>query len=500
MSAAPILYFFVTIAVTLLITAWAAQAGSSRESLYAASSRLSGMQNGLALAGDTMSAGTILGIVGLYLVAGVDVAYFSVPSMAGFCLLLIFIVKPLRQLGRYTLGDVVASRFVDPRLRIVLGVCVVTVSLIYLVAQLVGAGALISLVFGLKFNVAVTIVGVLMAVYVSFGGMLAASWVQIIKAVLLIAMVGLLAALALRMSGGLGDLYVKAAARLAAKPSVFAFGTLDLSLFSSVSLLVTGVLGTIGMPHVLIRFFTVPDAQTAKQSMVIATTLIGAVMIMIILVIGPATLAFDSDIQGFRDSTGAVVGGPNMVAMHLVRFLGGDVLFGTMSAVIFATILAVVAGLTVAISSATSHDLVAAIRARPLGEKAEVVVFRVVAAACSAVAVGLAIVFQNHNLSFLLVMASSVAGSTTFPLLVLAIYWPRLTAEGAIACGVVGLVVSVGLIVLGPACWVQVLGFVEPVFPSDHPVLVSTPLAFAAGWLVSRQQSRSTMTTSRSAV
>lgn len=484
MSAAPILYFLATVAITLLITAWAARAGSSRASLYAASSRISAPQNGLALAGDTLSAGTVLGFVGLYLVAGVDVGLYSVPMMAGLCLLLTFIVKPLRLLGRFTLGDVVASRFPDPRMRAVLGICTVTISLIFLVGQLVGAGALISIIFGLSFNWAVAVVGLLVAIYVSFGGMLAATWVQIVKAVLLIVMVGVLSVLALDAGGGFANLYVQATTRSATQ-SIFAFGTLDLSPFSAVSLVAIGILGVLGMPHMLIRFFTVADAQAAKQSLIIATTLIGAVMIMIFMVIGPATVALLPDLSGFYDESGAVVGGPNMVTLHLARFLGGDVLFGTMGAIVFATILAVVAGLAVAISSAVSHDLVAALRAKPLSEKAEVTIFRAVAALSSMLAVGLAILFQHHNLIFLLLMASAVASSTTFPLLALTIYWQRLTLAGAMACGLAGLVVSVVLIILGPACWVKALGFAEPIFPSDYPVLISTPLAFAAAWVVS---------------
>lgn len=486
MISAPILYFLLTIASTLAITAWAARAGSSRASLYAASGRISASQNGLAIAGETLSAGALLGAVGLYLVVGVDMTLYSLPGMAGFCLLLILIVRPLRQMGRYTLGDVVGSRLPQRRVRAVLGACTVTISLIYMVAQLVGAGALISIVFGLTFNASVVVVGALMAIYVTFGGMLAATWVQIIKAGLLIGMVVLLAALAIGAGGGLSDLYAAAGARSQAPHSIFAFGALDLGLFSSVSLTASLLLGLLGMPHLLIRFFTVPDEHAAKRSLVIATTIQGSVLGLIFLVIGPAAVAFLTDEPWFRDESGAVAGGPNMVVLHLARFLGGNVLFGMMGAVAFSTILAVVAGLTVAISSATSHDLMAAFRARPLREKAELTIFRLTAMVSSAVAVALATLFQQQNLTFLIIMGFTVAASTNFPLLILTIYWPKLTAAGAVACGLVGLITSVGLIIAGPACWVQALGFATPIFPSDYPALISMPLAFAAAWIVSR--------------
>lgn len=484
MISVPIIYFLVTVLVTLLITGWAARVQASRASLYVAGSNISAGQNGLALAGDALSAGALLGTVGLYLVAGVDTALYSIPGMAGYCLMLIFIVRPLRRLGRFTLGDVVCSRLPQRRMRAVLGICTVVISLLYLVSQLVGAGALISIVFGTSFNLSVAIVGVLMTIYVAFGGMLAATWVQIIKAMLLIAVVVLLAALAIGASGGLAELYHRAAQRAEANV-LFRFGSLDLGLFSAASLTVGVVLGWLGMPHVLIRFFTVPDEQTARKSLAISTTLIGLVMVLLFLVIGPASIAFLPDVPGFREAGGAVSGGPNMVALHLARFLGGDVLFGVMGAVAFATILAVVAGLAVAIASAVSHDLVAAFRARPLREKTELRIFRVTALLASAVAVALAMLFQHQNLTFLLIMGFTVAASTTFPLLILAIYWSRLTLRGAMAAGIVGLSASVGLIILGPACWVQVLGFPEPIFPSDYPALISVPLAFATAWLFS---------------
>src|SRR5690606_16499320 len=371
--------------------------------------------------------------------------------------------------------------------RVVLGACTITISLINLVAQMVGAGGLISIVFGLEFNLAVITVGTLMTVYVAFGGMLAATWVQIIKAAILVGAVVLLSLLCIIKAGGLGEIYTLGDRPQASGRSLYEFGALNHGLFSSISLAVASVAGMMSMPHLLIRFFTVPDETQAKRSLLVGTLLIGGTMGLVFLVVSPASLAWVTGNPTYQDASGAVSGGSNMITLHLDRALGGELFFGVMSAVAFSTILAVVAGLTVAISSATSHDIFAALRrGAPMSDRLEVTLFRLAALVTSAAAVALAILFQHENLTFLIVMGLNVAASTTFPLLMLAIYWRGLTAAGAVAAGVVGLVASVGLIVLSPAFWVKVLGNPEAVFPSDYPALVSMPLAFAAAWLVSR--------------
>jgi cation/acetate symporter len=487
MISASIGYFFATILVTLGITVWAASRNTGRASFYAAEGKITGTQNGFAIAGDYMSAGTVLGIVGLYSLIGVDVSLYFIAPMGGLCLGLALLVTPLRRLGRFTLGDVVQARLDDPRMRLVLGACTITISLINLVAQMVGAGGLISIVFGLPFNLAVVVVGTLMTIYVVFGGMLAATWVQIIKATILVGAVLVLSALCVSRAGGLGALYAHADSLQPAGKQLFDFGTLHLGLFSSMSLAIGSVCGMMSMPHLLIRFFTVPNEAEARRSSLVGTLLIGCTMGLVFLIVSPAGLAYVAGDPAYRDASGAIAGGSNMITLHLARAMGGEVLFGVMSAVAFSTILAVVAGLTISISSATSHDLFVALRKhKPLTERGELNVFRAAAFLTSAAAVGLAVVFQHENLTFLIVMGSSVAASTTFPLLMLAIYWRGLTAPGAIACGAVGLVSSVGLIVLSPAFWVKVLGFAQPAFPSDYPALVSMPLAFAAAWLVSQ--------------
>jgi cation/acetate symporter len=487
MISASIGYFFATIAVTLGITIWAASRNTGRDSYYVAEGRITGTQNGFAIAGDYMSAGTILGIVGLYTLIGVDVSLYFIAPMAGLCIGLAVLVGPLRRMGRYTLGDVVQSRLQDPRTRMVLGVCTITISLINLVAQMVGAGGLISIVFAVPFNISVITVGALMTVYVAFGGMLAATWVQIIKAAILVGGVVLLSVLSVLKAGSLGELYTQADTLLAGGGSLFDFGAIDHGVFSAVSLAVASVAGMMSMPHLLIRFFTVPDEAQAQKSLMVGTLLIGCTMGLVFLVVSPAGSAWVVGNSAYQDATGAVSGGSNMITLHLARDLGGEVLFGVMSAVAFSTILAVVAGLTVAVSSALSHDIVAVIRpGDSMSEVGEVRVFRLAALVTSALAVSLAVVFQHENLTFLIVMGLNVAASTTFPLLMLTIYWRGLTAWGAVAAGVVGLVSSVGLIILSPTFWVRVLGNPEAVFPSDYPALVSMLLAFAAAWLVSR--------------
>lgn len=479
-------YFLATVAVTMAITFWAARRNSGRASFYAAEGKISAPQNGLAIAGDFLSAGTVLGIVGLFFAVGMDAAPYLITPLAGLFLMLALIVGPLRRLGRFTLGDVITHRLDAPRMRIVIGLCTIVISLINLVAQLVGAGALIAIVFGIPFNMAVLIVATLMTIYVAFGGMLAATWVQIIKAVILIAMVALLAALCIGRAGGYAPLFDLAAIGARGR-DMLDFGGLQLGMFGAISLALTQVAGMMGMPHLLIRFFTVPDERAARQSLVIGTTIIGLAMATVLLVIGPAAIAFVGAEESLRDPDGGIIGGSNMITMHLARLLGGDLLFGLMSAVAFSTILAVVAGLTISISSATSHDLVLGLRnGRPLSERAEVGVFRLAAFVTSAVGIALAILFQKENITFLIVMGQTVAASTTFPLLILAIYWRGLTAAGAIAMGLFGLAASVFGIVASPAFWVKALGHAEPLIPTDYPALVTVPATFLVGWIVSR--------------
>lgn len=479
-------YFLLTIAVTIAITFWAARRNSGRASFYAAEGRITAPQNGLAIAGDFLSAGTIFGIVGLFFGFGLDAAPYMIGPLVGLLLMLAIIVTPLRRLGRYTLGDVITHKWSTPGARIVVGLCSVAVSLIYLVAQLVGAGALISIVFDIGFDRAVIIIATLMTIYVAFGGMLAATWVQIVKAVILVGMIAVMSFLCIDRVGSYGRL-IDLAEIHTRGVDMLGFGGMHLGLASSTSLMLTLAVGMMGMPHVLIRFFTVPDEVAARRSLIIGTTIIGIAMAAVLLIISPAGIAFVGPEQSVRDASGAIIGGSNMITIHLARMLGGEVLFGLMSAVALSTILAVVAGLTISISSATSHDIVAGIRSRqPLSEKAELTTFRIAAIATSIAATALAIVFQAENITFLIVMSQTVAASTTFPLLIMAIYWRGLTAAGAVAAGLFGLLTSLLGIIVGPAAWVKALGHTEPLIATDYPAIATVPACFIVAWTVSR--------------
>ncbi len=481
------LCFVAVVVATLAITRWAARRASGREGFYAANGSISAGQNGLAIAGDFVSAATLLGTTAIYFASGADNVMYLLPFLLGLCLMLAWIAGPLRQLGRFTLGDVVTSRLKSPVLRIYSGVSTITISLFYLVAQLVGAGGLISILFGLPFLAAVIIVGALMAIYVTFGGMIAATWVQVIKAAVLLAAIGLLAVLCLVKAGGLAPIYERAAAAHELGAGLFSLGGLKMDLFSTVSLVAGLALGTMGLPHLLIRAFTVKDAEESRKSVAIGTAIIAVVLAVVFLIIAPATVAFVKGVPAFQDATGGVRGGANMAVVHLASAVGGELLFGAIAAVAFATILAVVAGLTVSIASAASHDIYATLTRKTVADEGhELTVFRMTAIGASVAAVVLAVVLQHENIAVLVAGALVLAASANFPVLFLVIYWRGLTVAGAVAGGLTGLVSALVLLVLGPSVWVKVLGFDTPIFPSEYPTLITMPLAFLTAWLVSR--------------
>lgn len=479
--------FVAVVIATLLITRWAARHAAGRDGLYAANGSISAGQNGLAIAGDFVSAATLLGTTAIYFTAGADSILYLVPFLLGLCLILCWIAGPLRKLGRFTLGDVVTSRLQSPVLRMYSGVSTITISFFYLVAQLVGAGGLISILFGIPFLGAVIIVGALMAIYVTFGGMVAATWVQVIKAAVLLATIVLLAILCLVKGGGLAEIYVRAASAHELGTQLFSLGNLEMDAFSTISLVAGLALGTMGLPHLLIRAFTVKDAEASRKSVAIGTAIIAVILAMVFLIIAPATVAFVKGVAEFQDATGGVQGGTNMAVVHLASAVGGDLLFGAMSAVAFATILAVVAGLTVAVAAAASHDIYATLTRKSLSDEGhELVVFRLTAILTSVAAVGMAVLLQHQNIAVLVAGAMTLAASANFPVLFLVIYWRGLTVPGAVSGGLTGLVSALTLLVLGPAVWVKVLGFATPIFPSEYPTLVSMPLAFLTAIVVSQ--------------
>ncbi|MGZ3280210.1 MAG: sodium:solute symporter family transporter [Caulobacteraceae bacterium] len=481
--------FVLVILMTLGITWWASRKAKSRSDYYAAGGNITGVQNGLAIAGDFMSATTFLGMTGMFFTSGVDpTAIYYLCPLVGMSMMMLLVAGPLRRAGKFTLGDVMASRSGSPSLRLFAGVSTITVSIIYLVGQLVGAGSLISLLFGLNYAVSVILVGLLMVVYVAGGGMLAATWVQIIKAVMLIGIVAVIGALCVAKAGSIAGVYALAAqAHPLGASGLFIPGAGHTDMFSAVSLAFGTSVGLMGLPHLLIRFFTVPDVKTAKRSAVAATTIIGSVFVVMFGIVGPAAVAFMRGDPAFVGQGGMVAGGPNMVAIQLAKALGGPLLMGITSAVAFATILAVVSGLVMATASAASHDVYGVLRGkdRSQGEGRELTVFRLAAVAAGVVAITLAFAFQQQNVAFMTALAMGVAVSANVPVVLLTLYWRGLTTAGALTGGLFGLVTSVVLIVLGPAVWVKVLHHAAPIFPSDYPGLLVMPAAFAVTVAVS---------------
>lgn len=479
--------FFVVVAVTLVITYIAAKRSRTASDLYAAGGRIKPWQNGWAIAGDLMSAATFLGGIGMFFYAGYDALHYVFPAMVGFIIMLGFIAGPMRRLGRYTFADAAAARLSPVPIRIITSLSSLAVIFMYLIAQMLGAGGLIQILFGIPYTFAVIIVGGLMVIYVAFGGMLATTWVQFTKAMLLVLGASILAFLALGQTGfSLDELYARATNLHALGLSVMQPGGLGLTTLESISLSLAIGLGIPGMPHILMRFFTVPDPVAARRSVVVSMLVVGGTFVLIYMILGPAGIAFVTNNPNALNDAGTVQGGSNMVALHLARFLGGEALFGIIAAVAFATILAVVAGLTVAAASALSHDLYANVFARGKNnEHQETIVFRASCLLVGVIAIGLGIAFEGQNILFLTGLLYSIAASACFPILVMSMFWRRLTTVGAVAGASVGLGLSVGLIVIGPTVWVQILGNAEAIIPLSQPAIVSVPAAFLTMVIVS---------------
>ncbi|MFG1182938.1 sodium/solute symporter [Xanthobacter sp. DSM 14520] len=479
--------FLAIVVLSLAITWWAARNTKGTNDFYAAGGNVTALQNGLALAGDALSAGAFLGLTGLIFTSGFDGYIYAIGYSTGMPIVVFLLAERLRQLGKFTFSDVVSLRLEETPMRIFGALASLVVIGFYLIAQLVGAGALIELLFGINFKEAVAIVGTLMICYVMFGGMMATTWVQIVKACLMLAGGAVIAVLVLARFGfDLSALLRGAAAVHAKGQGVLAPASAARSPFSSLSLALALMFGTAGLPHILMRFFTVPDARAARNSVVWGTGLISTFYAATAIFGFGAIVILSGDASAIG-ADGKVIGGVNMVAIHLARLLGGDVMLGLVSAVAFATILAVVAGLTLAGASAVSHDLYARVvlKGRP-DEARELKISRIATVVLGLVTIALGVAFQGQNVAYMISLAFAIACSSTFPVLVLSIYWRGLTTRGAIAGGSIGLVAALGLTVLGPSMWVKVFGFAAPVVSLDPPTLISMPLAFFTCWLVSR--------------
>jgi cation/acetate symporter len=479
--------FLVVIALTMIITGWAARRTHTADEFFAAGSRVAGWQNGLAIAGDFMSAATFLGITALYYTNGFDAVLYTFSALVAFAVLVLLMAERLRHLGRYTFADVVCARLNPRPLRIFSATAALASALVYLVAQMVGAGGLIQVMFGIDYAWAVVVVGGLMMSYVAFGGMLATTWVQITKAVLLLAGVGYLVYATLAQFGfSFPALYDAAHARHRVPDLLYAPGGLGLGLLAQYSLAFGLTFGVVGSPHILMRFFTVPDAAAARQSAFVAMVIILLVFLGIFYVVAPGATALVAGDPRFLDASGQIIGGTNMVAIHLAYVAGGRVFLGFISAVAFATILAVVAGLTLASASAVAHDLYAKVwRSAAEGPVDVVGASRLATLAIGVAMIALAIACKGQNIAYLIALALGIAASTSFPVLLLSMYWPGLTSRGALTGGTLGLATAVGGVLLGPTVWVEIMGHERALFPSAYPALTSMTVAFAAIGLVS---------------
>ncbi|MCK2158546.1 MULTISPECIES: cation acetate symporter [Exiguobacterium] len=469
--------FAAIVGLTLVITYFAARKTKTANDFYTADGGLTGAQNGIAIAGDYMSAASFLGIAGMIALAGFDGFFYSIGFLVAYLVVLYLVAEPLRNLGKYTMADMIAARFNASKVRGVAAMNSIVISIFYMIAQLVGAGALIELLLGIPYTTSVIIVGILMTVYVVFGGMTATSWVQIIKAILLMAGTAVISFMVfakfdfsimkmfseVKQATPLGDAFLNPGNKF------------KLPL-DTISLNLALVLGTAGLPHILIRFFTVKDAPTARQSVVYATWIIGAFYILTIF-LGFGAAAF----VGADDIIAANAAG-NMAAPLLAQALGGDLLFAFVAAVAFATILAVVAGLVLSAASAFAHDFYSHIlRKGQATEKEQMTAARLASIAVALVSMVLALFAQSMNVAFLVSLAFAVAASANLPVILLTIFWRRFNTGGAVTGMVVGLFSSLLLVALSPNIWAvdgSALFVGEALFPLSNPGIVSIPLGF----------------------
>lgn len=495
LNVAAIVMFMAFVVATLGITKWAASRATSASDFYAAGGGITGFQNGLAIAGDYMSAASFLGISALVFSSGFDGLIYSVGFLVGWPIVMFLIAEQLRNLGKYTFADVAAYRLSARPLRVLSAVGSLSVVAFYLIAQMVGAGKLIELLFGLDYLYAIVIVGVLMITYVAFGGMIATTWVQIIKACLLLGGASFMAFMVLAHFGFSPEAMFQAATKIhPGGQSIMAPGNLVSDPVSALSLGVALMFGTAGLPHILMRFFTVPDARTARKSVLYATGFIGYFYILT-FIIGFGAITFlmndpayySSAADGSYDKVKGLLGGTNMAAVHLADAVGGSLFLGFISAVAFATILAVVAGLTLAGASAVSHDLYVNVFAKDrVSEHTEVRLSKISAVIIGLIAIMLGYVFENQNVAFMVGLAFAVAASCNFPVLLMSLHWSGTTTRGAVAGGLLGLVMAVAMVILSPAVWVKTFGFETALFPYDNPALFSVTAAFVTIWIVSK--------------
>ncbi|WP_345984878.1 cation acetate symporter [Sulfurimonas sp. HSL-1656] len=486
LNVSAIVMFLVFVGATLGITYWAAKRTKTAKDFYTAGGGITGFQNGMAIAGDYMSAASFLGISGLVFLKGYDGLIYSIGFLVGWPLILFLVAERLRNLGKYTFADVASFRLRQTPIRTLAAFGSIATVTLYLIAQMVGSGKLIQILFGLPYEVAVILVGVLMILYVTFGGMLATTWVQIIKAGLLLSGATFMAIAVMAHFGfSFEALFSKAVEVHSTHDAIMSPGGLVSDPVSAISLGIALMFGTAGLPHILMRFFTVSDAKEARKSVFYATGFIGYFYILT-FIIGFGAIVMVATNPHYLDAAGALLGGNNMAAIHLSHAVGGNFFLGFISAVAFATILAVVSGLTLAGASAISHDLYANVfRRGQVDEMQEMRISKIAVVVMGIVAILLGIAFEKQNIAFMVGLAFAIAASANFPVLFLSMFWKRLTTRGAVIGGSLGLATAVLLVILGPIVWVQILGNAEAVFPYKYPALFSVTVAFVGIWFFS---------------
>ncbi len=482
--------FFVFVLMTLGITYWAAGKSKTASDFYTAGGGISGKQNGLAIAGDFMSAATLLGLTAMIYGQGVDGYIYMVAFFVGWPIILFMMAERLRNLGKFTFADITSYRLNQGKVRTMAAISSLVVVCFYLVAQMVGAGQLIKLLFGLDYNVALVVMGVLMMVYVIFGGMVATTWVQIIKACMLLTGGTAIMLLAFSKFGFSFETLTNRAMEVhQLGPKLLVPGSLLADPITAISMGLGLMFGIAGLPHILMRFFTVTNAKEARKSVFYASGIIAFFFNVIAFMGVCAIVLVGTDPQFFEggDIKGKLIGGGNMVALHLAKAAGGNLLLGFLSAVAFATILAVVAGLALAGASAISHDLYARVIMKGKAtEEKEIRVSKMATLGLGVVAVLLGMAFEKMNVAFMVALAFGVASCANFPVLFMSMYWRGLTTRGALVGGYLGLISSVLFVVFSKSVWVDVLGNASPLFPYTQPALFAMPLAFLGIYVFSK--------------
>lgn len=483
MNVTVIVLFLAIVLLTLVITYFAAKRTQTTGDFYTAGGELTGWQNGIAIAGDYLSAASFLGIAGSIALFGFDGFFYSIGFLIAYLVVLFLVAEPLRNLGKYTLADMINSRFDAKKVRGAAALSTITIVTFYMIAQLVGAGALIQLLFGIDYWIAVLIVGVMMTVYVLFGGMIATSWVQITKAILLMAGMVIISFLVLlKFNFNLSTMFTEVKTVTSHGADYLKPGLQYTQPLGTISLMLALVLGTSGLPHILMRFFTVNNAKTARSSVITATWTIG-IFYVLTLFLGFGAAAFVGDEKILTANPGG-----NMAAPLLAQALGGDILFAFISAVAFATILAVVAGLVLSGASAFAHDLYGQIiKKGKASDKQQMLAARYASLAVSVFAILLALFAQSLNVAFLVSLAFCIAASANLPVILYTVYWKRFNTAGAVTAMLTGLFSALILVSLSPSVFSPIEGaalFVgDPIFPLDNPALISVPLGFLGGYI-----------------